>query len=838
MFDLAEIGRGLPFAAAVDELRAAVRERRVAVVEAPPGTGKTTLAPPAVAGCVPDRVVVTQPRRLAARTAARRLAALTGTEPGTLVGFTVRGERLVRRSARIEMVTPGVLLRRLLADPTLDGVGAVVLDEVHERGLDTDLLLALLSEVREIRDDLVLVAMSATVDAAGFASLLGGPTAPAPVVGVAAEPHPLEQRWAPPTEPTLDARGVTPAYLTHVAQVTRRAAADPATPGDVLVFLPGVREVRRVAEALAGTVDADVLQLHGQIGPREQDRAVGARRPGDRRRIIVSTSLAESSLTVDGVRVVVDAGLSREPRRDSARGMSGLVTVRCSRASADQRAGRAARQGPGVVWRCYEESAYAALRPDVTPEVATADLTGALLSLAAWGAPRGQGLALPSPLPAGAVRDGEAVLRALDAIDEEGRITAQGRRLAELPVDPRWGRALLDGAQLVGAAAAAEVVACVELDLARAQPDVVRAVTALRAGSEPQSARWRTEVDRLRRLVGPVGGHPAPAGVGAFAAGVVVALAYPERIARRVGQTHLFASGTRAAAPAELAGHEWLAVADVGRAAGATARGTGAVIRSAAPIDEPTALLAGRSLLREEVRGSLTDGRLGARQVRAIGAIELSVTPVPASRLGRAAVERAVRQEGLAVIGWSVAADRLRRRLALLHRRLGAPWPDVREEALLERLPEWLAPELDRAAQTGSLGALDLTEPLRRLLPWPQAARFDELVPERIVVPSGSRIALDYPAADAAEGPVVCAVRLQEIFGLTESPRILDGHERLQFQLLSPARRPVAITEDLTSFWAGPYAQVRAELRGRYPKHSWPEDPLQAAPVRGVRRRG
>ena len=836
MFDISEIGRGLPFAAATDDLVAAVRQRQVAVVEAPPGTGKTTLAPPVIANCVSGRVVVTQPRRLAVRAAARRLASLTGTPLGELVGFTVRGERVLRPQARIEMVTPGVLLRRLLADPTLDGVGAVVLDEVHERGLDTDLLVGLLGEVREIRSDLVLVAMSATVDSAGLASLLGGGSAagagPAPVVGVASELHPLEEHWAAPPTGPLDARGVTPGFLDHVAQVTRRAVAEHPSPGDVLVFLPGVREVRRVVEALMGTVDADVLQLHGQASAREQDRAVGARKPDDRRRIVVSTSLAESSLTVDGVRIVVDAGLSREPRRDAARAMSGLVTVRCSRSSADQRAGRAARQGAGVAWRCYDESTYATLRAQVTPEAATADLTSALLSLACWGSPRGEGLALPSPLPAVAVRDAESVLRSLDAIDDAGRATANGRRLAELPVDPRWGRALIDGAALVGTRAAAEVVACAELDLTRSEPDVIRAVVALRNGSGPETTRWRREVNRLERLIGRSGATPAAS----TGTGVVVALAYPERIARKVGSTHLFASGTRAAAPPELAGHEWLAIADVARAGGMNAHGTGAIIRAAARIDEETALLAGRSLIVDKTRGALSGGRLTARQIHAIGAIELSSTPVPASRLGRVAVEDAIRSEGLGVIGWSATADQLRRRLALLRRYLGDPWPDVTEDALLTHLARWLAPELNAAAQSGRLGAINLLDPLRRLLSWPDAARLDELVPERLAVPSGSRITLDYPPWDS-DGPVVCAVRLQEIFGLTESPLLVGGRVRIQFHLLSPARRPLAITDDLSSFWAGPYTQVRAEMRGRYPKHSWPENPLEAPATRGVRRR-
>ncbi|AQP49561.1 ATP-dependent helicase HrpB [Tessaracoccus flavescens] len=821
--ELVDDGCDLPFAAASEPLRSAVGERRVAVVEAPPGTGKTTLAPPMVAGVVEGRVVVTQPRRVAARAAARRLAQLTGTRIGDLVGFTVRGERRVSDSTRIEMVTPGVLLRRLLRDPGLDGVGAVILDEVHERGLDTDLLVGLLGEVRELRDDLAVVAMSATADSAGLSRLLGTDT-PAPVVGVPAVLHRLEEQFAPGPLPT-DARGVSRDFLSHVADTTVRAFSERPDDGDVLVFLPGVREVRIVAETVASRVDAEVLELHGQVGSREQDRAISGRRPGDRPRVVVSTNLAESSVTVDGVRVVVDAGLSREPRRDASRGMSGLVTVRCARSSADQRAGRAARQGPGVVWRCYDRETYSGLRPQVTPEGQTADLTSALLTLATWGAPRGEGLALPSPLPAASVLEDEQVLRSLEAVDEQGRVTSHGRELAEIPASPRWARALLDAAPLVGSRLAAEVVAAVELGVAG---DVAQELGSLRRGSSPETGRWRAEADRLARLVAD------SAGSGGSAA-TVIALAFPERVARRVGDVYLLGSGTRAAAPPTLAGHEWLAVAEVTRASGASAAGTGAVIRSGAPADESTARLVLPAT--QEVRGELVDGRLRARRVSALGAVELSSTPVPARELGSDAVFDVLRTKGLEVIGWSGSADALRRRLALLHRVIGPPWPDVGDDALLMRLAEWLGPEVEGAAQSGRLAGIDLTAPLRRLLPWPEAGRLDELAPERLEVPSGSRIRLDYPAHDEA-GPVVVAVKLQECFGLAATPRLADGRAEVVFHLLSPAGRPLAITGDLASFWSGLYTQVRAEMRGRYPRHPWPEDPWTApATARTNRRR-
>lgn len=822
--DLVSDGCGLPFAAATSALRDAVVGRRVAVVEAPPGTGKTTLAPAIVAGVTDARVLVTQPRRVAARAAARRLAHLSGTAVGELVGFTVRGERRVSGATRIEMVTPGVLLRRLLRDPELPGVGAVILDEVHERGLDTDLLVGLLCEVREVRDDLALVAMSATADASGLAGLLGGQAGPAPIVGVPALLHPLEEHHAPGPLP-MDARGVSREFLAHVAGVTGDALAQRPDDGDVLVFLPGVREVRTVAELLRQRLPADVLELHGQVGAREQDRAIAGRGPDERPRIVVSTSLAESSVTVNGVRVVIDAGLSREPRRDASRGMSGLVTVRCARSSADQRAGRAARQGPGAVWRCYDRETYLGLRAQVTPESQTADLTGALLALAAWGAPRGEQLAMPSPLPAASVAEDEEVLRLLGAVDGEGRITPSGRGLAEIPAAPRWARALLDGAPLVGSRPAAELVAAVEAGVGG---DLVREISALRRGRSPESSRWRHEAGRLESLVPSSEGRAAPLGS-------VVVLAFPERVARRSGDTFLLASGTRAAAPADLAGHDWLAVAEVTRAEGRAAAGTGAVIRSGVPIDEATARLTSH-LLTDEVRGSLVEGRLRARRVTALGAIELTSSPVPARELGPDAVAAAVAEQGLEVIGWSEPADALRRRLALLHRVLGEPWPDVSDAALMARLDEWLGPELRSAVETGSLRGIDLTAPLRRLIPWSVAGRLDDLAPERLEVPSGSRIRLTYPPHDEA-GPVVVAVKLQECFGLAETPRLAEGHAEMVFHLLSPAGRPLAVTGDLASFWSGPYAQVRAEMRGRYPKHPWPEDPWTATATARTNRR-
>lgn len=850
------LGSGLPFAESVSALQDAARARGVAVVQAAPGTGKTTLAPPALTEVLAatgnsGRVVVVQPRRIAARAAARRLAQLTGERVGGFSGFTVRGERQTSAATRVEFCTPGVLLRRLLADPDLPGVGAVVLDEVHERGLETDLLVGMLTEVRALREDLVLVAMSATVDATRFAALLGtgGGEEPAPIVDCPSALHPLEVRWAPASVPRTDARGVADDFLEHVARTAATAHTEAARglglsePPDLLVFVPGVREVDRVAQRLRErTRGVEILTLHGRLGPREQDRATAGRLEGDPPRIVVSTALAESSLTVPGVRVVVDAGLSREPRRDAARDMAGLVTVAASRDAAVQRSGRAARQGPGLAFRCYDEATFAAMPAHVTPEVAVADLVGATLTLACWGAPRGEGLALPDHPPAAAIADAEAVLRRLGALDEDGRVTGAGRRLSEIPTDPRWARALLDGAALVGPRTAAEVVAALADDHRPEGADLPALLRSLRDRRAPGSGRWGAEARRLEDLArrhtptGPAqseeagahaAGREAPSR-GHESTGLVVALAHPDRVARRTGETYLLASGTRAALPpGGLTGHEWLAVADVGRATGRVTAGTGALIRAAAPLSPETAELAAAALLTQRTTATVRAGRVVARRVRALGAIELSAGPIrPGREEAREAVAAALAREGPALFGWSPAADGLRRRLGLLHRVQGAPWPEVSDAALMRRWPEWLGPEVEALVDGGSTERVDLTTPLSRLLPWPEGRHLAELVPEHLEVPSGRLVRIDYPEHDDPDGRPVVAVKLQECFGWAQTPRVCGVP--VLFHLLSPAGRPLAITDDLASFWSGPYAEVRAQMRGRYPKHPWPEDPWSA----------
>ena len=873
------------------------------VVTAPPGTGKTTLVPPLVADVVarllpggagrPRRVVVTQPRRVAARAAARHLAALLGEPVGRTVGYAVRGERVVGRDTRIEIVTAGLLLRRLQDDPELSGAAAVVLDEVHERSLDSDLLLALLLDARgALREDLRLVAMSATADLTRLSALLGAPGSPAPVLDVPSPLHPIAEHWAPPPSAVarLGPHGVPREFLAHVAATAERALGE--RPGDALVFLPGAREVDDVVARLRRALpeSVDVLPLHGRLPAAAQDAALAPSAPG-RRRVVVSTNVAESSLTVSGVRIVVDSTLTRRPRLDVARAMSGLVTVGVSRSAGIQRAGRAGREGPGAVHRCCTPVDWARSPQAPSPEIASADLTRAALELAVWGAPDGAGLSWIEPPPEAAMRVARRTLAGLGLV-EDGAVTALGRAVAALPAGVREARALLAAARRIGIRRAAEAAALLTADLRAPAADLTALARRVREGGTVGRA-WRAEAKRLEAAasradsavvtavappasavaasavattasasspspspststtppsapassaaVPPSAPTPVPAGGGdemqvaglAQSVGVVTALARPEWIARRRGPapmpgrsaTYATVGGTGVRLPPDspLASSPWLAVADVDLTPG---RGD-ALIRAAAPIDEELALdVAAPWLVREE-RTGWVDGRLRSERVRRLGAIELAVAPAgaPSPAAVADAVVAACREQGPGILPWEGGAAGLRARLALLHRELGEPWPAMDDDSLLARAGDWLAPAVGQLAARSrrfDLGALDLTTALRALLPWPQAARLDELVPERIEVPSGSRVRVEYGAC--GERPVL-AVRVQECFGWEETPRVVDGRVPVLLHLLSPARRPVAVTDDLRSFWAGPYQQVRREMRGRYPKHAWPEDP-------------
>ncbi|MGY4921612.1 ATP-dependent helicase HrpB [Streptomyces sp. 900105755] len=808
----------LPVRQALPGLHDALEGHGTAVLVAPPGTGKTTLVPLALAGLLGDgparRVVVAEPRRIAARAAARRMAWLLGEQVGRSVGYTVRGERVVGRHARVEVVTTGVLLQRLQRDQELSGVDVVVLDECHERHLDADTVAAFLWDVREtLRPELRLVAASATTDAQGWARLLGG----APVVEAAGVSYPVEVVWAPPARPVRPPHGmrVDPALLAHVGSVVRRALSE--RDGDVLCFLPGVGEIARVAGRLGDLGDVEVLQVHGRAPAAVQDAVLA---PGARRRVVLATAVAESSLTVPGVRVVVDAGLAREPRVDHARGLSALATVRASRAAGRQRAGRAGREAPGAVYRCWSEAEDARLTAFPAPEIRVADLTAFALQAACWGDPGATGLALLDLPPAGAMAAAQEVLTAIGAVDSAGRATERGVRLARLGVQPRLGRALLDTP-----GGGAEVVALLSEEPPREYgDDLAAALRAARRGGDAYAGRWLAEVRRLRTDGESASGD----GVDERTVGRVAALAFPERVARADGGSYLMASGTRAELGdgSPLRGAPWLAVAVADRPVGSGH----ARVRLAAVVDEDTARSAAAPLHAEDQEVRWADGDVVARRVERLGAIELAVRPLrdadPA--LVREALLEGLRREGLGLLRWTPDAAVLRQRLAFLRLHLGEPWPDVADDALHARVDEWLEPELGRARRRADLGRIDAGEALKRLLPWAggEAGRLDELAPERIAVPSGSRIRVDY---GNPEQPVL-AVKLQEMFGLQESPAVAGVP--VLVHLLSPAGRPAAVTADLASFWQDGYKGVRAELRGRYPKHPWPEDPATAEPTR------
>ena len=759
-FDLDTIGAGLPVHAQL----AAIRDAGSVVVQAPPGTGKTTLIPPLISNEVSEtvgKVVVTAPRRVAVRAAASRLASLDGSVVGDRVGYTIRGDAQPGRL--VEFVTPKVLIRRLLRDPELAGVGAIIIDEVHERQLDGDLLLGMVAELAVLRPELRVVAMSATADAERFAALLG-----VPVISTPAEMFPVAERY----EPLPGRAGCGPEFVAGVARI----AAENTNTYSTLVFLPGVRDITACCAELGRITDVPVFPLHGGQSPAEQDRALRHAGP----RIIVSTNVAESSVTVPGVRTVVDAGLARVPKRDALRGMNGLVTVSCSQSSAVQRAGRAGREGPGTVIRCYSRSDYAHFAPHTEPEIRSADLTEFALLLSCWGAAPAEFPLLDQP-PAAAFAQATAALAAIGA--------------AQLPVDPRLGKALLDFGP-----AAAPTVASLSLgetgNIALRRPD-------------------QREVQRLQRLAGPSTSRRV-------APGEVIGHAFPHLVARRVADgEYLLAQGTRAVVPAEfgLLGEEWLAVADVRLERSGRAR-----VQAVAPIAESAALdVIGVS---EKTECVFEDGRVRATRVVTAGAIVLSRTPVrPDPGAARAAVAAVVRERGVGLFPMSGRAARLWDRLRFLVHRVGDPWLDV------AALPadEWLAPEIDLVASGTKVEDIDLYSALQRVLPWPAASRLDELAPAKLVVPSGRGVLVDY----GGDRPRV-RVKLQECFGLADSP--VFGGERVVFELLSPAGRPVAITDDLASFWAGPYQNVRSEMRGKYPKHPWPVDPLTAVATARTKR--
>ncbi|WP_327087979.1 ATP-dependent helicase HrpB [Nonomuraea sp. NBC_01738] len=808
----------LPIHAVLPELSAALAAHGSAVLTAPPGTGKTTVVPLALAA-EGSKVLVCEPRRLAVRAAAHRMG----------VSYSIRGERHKGRVPGVEVVTTGVLLQRLQRDQELAGVDVVIMDECHERHLDADTALAFLLDVRDtLRPDLRLVATSATADAGPWSRLLGD----APIVAATGATHPVEIVWSPPPRPVAPPHGlrVDPALLSHVAAVVRQALAE--REGDILCFLPGVGEISRVARELGDLDGAELLQVHGQAPAHVQDAVLSA---GTRRRVVLSTSVAESSLTVPGVRVVVDSGLSREPRTDHARGLGSLTTVRSAKAATTQRAGRAGREAPGTVYRVWSEADHQRLPEHAQPEIALADLTSFALQAACWGDPSAASLRLLDPPPAAALTAALRTLVTLGAVEGpvEGaaedlagggavaaqgalRVTPRGVRMAGAGVHPRLARALLDAGP-----GAADVVALLSDQLPRsASDDLAEVLRAARRGDLP---RWRQEANRLARAVpgsARVEGGRRPAAVGE-----VVALAFPERVARRRGGGYLMASGTRAELPegSRLGTAGWLAIAVADRMAGnASAR-----IRQAVEIDEATARGVLPVTVEEEVVWRVPPGGrrgdVAARAVERLGAIELATTPLRGADV-REALLYGLRTED--VLTWTQEAKTLRDRLTFVHRALGEPWPPM--DDLIALADRWLEPELSRARRRADLERIDVASSLRRLIPWNQ--RLETVAPERVEVPSGSKIRIDY----SADQPVL-AVKLQELFGWDDAPKIAGVP--LLIHLLSPAGRPAAVTADLASFWRDGYRAVRAELRGRYPKHPWPEDPTSAPATRHTKGR-
>ncbi len=814
-------------ASVLDELATALESRGTAILVAPPGAGKTTLVPLHLlsVGWLDGRsILMLQPRRLATRQAAMRMAELLGEPPGETIGYAMRFERRAGPRTRIEVITEGLLTRRLQRDPSLADVGLLVFDEFHERSLDAELGLALSLEARDaLRPDLRLLVMSATLDPGPLAELLGG----APVVACEGRRFPITTRYMPSASP------VDPIDR-QVAAAVRRAW--PETEGDILVFLPGAAEIRRTAAALGRSgldAMAVVCPLMGDLGKAEQDRAL-RRAPDGRRKIVLATNIAETSLTIEGVTTVIDTGLARRPVFSARTGMSRLATVRISRAAADQRRGRAGRLGPGSCWRLWDPREEAALPAYEPAEIETTDLAPLALELAAWGTSDATTLRWPTPPPAAPLARARALLQELGALDDGGRITAHGRAIAALPLHPRLAHMLVHGAERGAGPTALAVAALLEArdpwrgererDLAERLRRWVDRAPAADPAALMELERTRRQ---LRRLVDRTDGAPDIAATGA-----VLALAYPERLAQqRGGPGHYRLSSGRGAAlhPGErLASEPFLAIAELDDS-GADAR-----ILSAAAIDEEalSALCADRIVETDEVRLDPQSGNVIARRIRRLGALVLGeqVLPRPDPAAVANALLMAVRERGIEPLIEASPAEAFLARLRFLARHAPEIWPDVSLPALETRLDEWLGPWLAGLRSLEDVRRLDLRRALEILLTPEQRREVERLAPSHFTPPLGGHVRIDYRA-----DPPVLAIRLQELLGQAEHPTVLGGRVRLSLHLLSPAGRPVQITQDLPAFWRGSYAAVRKEMRGRYPKHAWPEDPLAAAPTRRTR---
>jgi ATP-dependent RNA helicase HrpB len=819
----------LPIDAALPDLAAALSRNSAAVLVAPPGAGKTTRVPLALldeSWARDKKILVLEPRRLAARAAAARMASTLREQVGDTVGLRVRFASKVTNRTRVEVVTEGIFTRLILDDPSLDGIAAVLFDEFHERSLDADLGLALARDAQQgLRQDLKLLVMSATLDGARVAALLDN----APVVESAGRAFPVDTRYL--------GRDPRAPIERQVADVVERALR--AESGSLLVFLPGAGEIRRTEALLKERVkdtSIDIVALFGALDAREQDLAISPS-PPSRRKVVLATSIAETSLTIEGVRIVIDSGLSRVPRYEPDVGLARLETVRVSRAAADQRRGRAGRTEEGICCRLWDEPQTGSLEPYTRPEILSADLSSFVLDLAQWGTVDPTDLAFIDPPPQAALIEARTLLAELDAIDKDGRITEEGRKLRDLPLPPRLARMVVDAAA-EGAGALATNIAAVltERGLGGDDVDLGHRLDHFRRDRSRRAEDARAMVQRWARSAGSAKDGSAKDGSD-HTPGSLLALAYPDRIAKnRGGGTGLFllANGRGGAvdAASPLARGLFLAVAELTGTAAASR------ILLAAPITlaEIEARFAGHIEDQETVTFDSTSASLRARRHRRLGALILaeqtrSVSPGPetAKLLAEGIAELGVRR-----LPWSKAQLQLRNRVMFLHRAEGDEWPDLSDEALARTAAEWLAPFLTSKTALSQIGADDLAAALDALLPWTLRKRLDAEAPTHFAAPSGSQVPIDY---EAEEGPKL-SIRVQELFGLSVHPSIAGGRVPLLIELLSPAHRPVQMTRDLPGFWRGSYKDVRTDLRGRYPKHPWPENPLTAPATRRAKRPG
>ncbi|WP_295244914.1 ATP-dependent helicase HrpB [uncultured Brevundimonas sp.] len=806
----------LPIHAVLEPLKAALSTGNTAVLAAPPGAGKTTVVPLALLDqpWLEGKVLVLEPRRLAARAAADRMAATLGEQPGGTVGYRTRLQSRIGPNTRIEVITEGVFTRMILDDPGLEGVGAVLFDEFHERSLDADLGLALARDTQGLlREDLRLLVMSATLDVVGVSRLLDG----APVIEAEGRAWPVETRYL--------GRNPSERFEEAVARACLTALGEEA--GSVLVFLPGQGEIHRVARLVNERLrlpNVDVVPLYGGLDRTEQDRAIEPAAVG-RRKLVLATSVAETSLTIEGVRVVIDGGLSRVPRFEPFSGLTRLATVKVSRSSAEQRRGRAGRTEPGVCYRLWHEEQTRGLVPHQRPEIQEANLTGLALDLARWGARSVEGLALLDPPPAGAMAEARKVLTRLGALDADGGLSKHGLRLTKIPLSPRLAHMVAVASDAGDAMTGARIAAVLsEPGLGGSSIDLADRLIGLERDRTQRASDSIKLAERWARAAGGGSGRTIDPGL-------LLAEAFPERIAKARGRAgeYLLASGRGAVLEAtdHLARAPWLAIAELG--GGDTRdRVRLAAALEADRIDSDLARLISTEdrLVREP------SGRSVIRRSRRIGAIVLDekVVGAPDAKTLTDALRAEIEADGLSALKWGEQASGLRARLAFLHAHDPA-WPDVSDDALLAAREDWLWPLLDGGKSLEGIVDGHLAEALRGLIPWDLHRRLDELAPPRLVTPLGSA-AIDY----AAEGGPRVDIRVQELFGVTTHPTV--GGVPLTLALLSPARRPVQVTKDLPRFWSGSWAAVRAEMRGRYPRHPWPENPAEAQATNRVKPRG